>query len=104
MASHSSSVVLCSKVYVGITREGYVKKSSIRSFRATDAPTLKENDSVLLEKEVSTLNTILIFANKGNYIYLPVYKIPEYKWKVTGKKKQVLSYKPEEQHCLHHHQ
>jgi len=77
-------LIIEEQVYVGITREGYVKKSSIRSFRATDAPTLKENDSVLLEKEVSTLNTILIFTNKGNYIYLPVYKIPEYKWKELG--------------------
>jgi len=72
------------QVYIGITREGYVKKSSIRSFRATDSAQLKEGDSLLYQGEASTLNTVLIFTNKGNYVYLPVFKMPEYKWKELG--------------------
>lgn len=72
------------QVVVGITREGYVKRSSIRSYKATDSPALKENDSMLFEEESSTLDTMLIFTNKGNYVYLPVYKIPDFKWKELG--------------------
>jgi topoisomerase-4 subunit A len=39
---------------------------------------------MLFSGEVSTLDVILIFTNKGNYIYLPVYKIPVFKWKELG--------------------
>ncbi len=72
------------QVVVGITKEGYVKSTSIRSFKATDVATLRDNDSMLFTDEVSTLYTMLLFTNKGNYIYLPVYKIPNYKWKELG--------------------
>lgn len=72
------------QVYVGITKEGYVKSTSIRSYRATEEVTLRDNDSILFAEEVSTLNTVLLFTNKGNYVYLPVYKIPNYKWKDLG--------------------
>lgn len=69
---------------VGISREGYVKRSSLKSYKATATPAMRDNDSSMFEKEVSTLNTILLFTNKGNYIYLPVYKIPVHKWKDLG--------------------
>ncbi len=72
------------QVIVGITKEGYIKSTSIRSFKATDTVTLRDNDSMLFTEEVSTLDTILLFTNKGNYIYLPVFKIPSYKWKELG--------------------
>ncbi len=72
------------QVVIGITKEGYIKSSSIRSFKATDNAVLRDNDSILFVKKVSTLDTMLIFTNKGNYIYLPVYKIPTYKWKELG--------------------
>lgn len=72
------------QVVVGITKEGYVKSTSLRSYRATEDVTLRDNDSILFAQEVSTLNTILLFTNKGNYVYLPVYKIPNYKWKDLG--------------------
>lgn len=72
------------QVVIGITREGYVKSTSIRSFKATEATNLRDNDSMLFSGEVSTLDVMLIFTNLGNYIYLPVYKIPIYKWKDLG--------------------
>jgi len=72
------------QVVVGITRQGYVKRSTPRSFKATENPSLKDDDSMLFNEEVSTLDTILIFTNKGNYIYLPVFEVPDYKWKELG--------------------
>jgi topoisomerase-4 subunit A len=72
------------QVMIGVTKEGYIKASSIRSFRATDGVMLRDNDSILFVSEVSTLHTLLLFTNKGNYVYLPVYKIPTYKWKELG--------------------
>ena len=72
------------QVVIGITREGYVKSTSIRSFKATEKSSMRDNDSMLFSGEVSTLDVMLIFTNLGNYIYLPVFKMPTYKWKDLG--------------------
>ncbi len=72
------------QVMVGITKEGYVRQASIRSFRATENANLKDEDAFLFVGEVATTDTLLIFTNKGNYIFLPVYKLPESKWKELG--------------------
>ncbi len=72
------------QVFIGITRQGYVKKSTPRSYKATETPGLKDDDSMLFVDQVSTLDTMLIFTNKGNYIYLPVFEVPDYKWKDLG--------------------
>ena len=71
-------------VMIGITREGYVKRSSIRSYQASLSVGMKQDDALIYEKEVNTLDTLLMFTNLGNYIYLPVYKIDEQKWKDLG--------------------
>lgn len=72
------------KVMIGITKEGYVKRSSLRSYQAALSTGLKEEDALIFEKELNTLDTLLIFSNMGNYIFLPVYKISEQKWKDIG--------------------
>ncbi len=73
-------------VVVVITKEGYIKRVSIRSFNANEEETLlKENDYVLGLFEMNTLDTVLLFTNKGNYLYLPVHEIPELKWRELGK-------------------
>jgi topoisomerase-4 subunit A len=71
-------------VRVGITREGYVRRASLRSFKATETPDFKEHDAFLFNEEINTTNTLLIFTNQGHYIYLPVFKISEGKWKDMG--------------------
>ncbi len=72
------------KTMIGITKAGYVKRASNRSYNASKEVGLKENDALLFEREVGTLETLLIFTNLGNYIFLPVYKIEEQKWKDLG--------------------
>ena len=72
------------RVIVGITKEGYVKRASLRSYQATQTAGLKQDDALIFEKEVNTLDTLLIFTNLGNYIFLPVYKIDDQKWKDLG--------------------
>ncbi|MGM9969313.1 MAG: DNA topoisomerase IV subunit A [Anaeroplasma sp.] len=69
---------------VSISREGYIKRTNLKSYNTSKANGLKENDSILYLNEVSTLDTLLIFTNLGNYIYLPVFKIPEVKFKDVG--------------------
>ncbi len=71
-------------VMVSISREGYLKRTTPKSYNLAKVNGLKENDSVIFLKQVSTLDTLLIFTNLGNFIYLPVYKIPECKFKEVG--------------------
>ncbi|MBQ9900514.1 MAG: DNA topoisomerase IV subunit A [Acholeplasmatales bacterium] len=69
---------------VSVSKEGYLKRANLKAFNAAKSNGLKENDSILFLKEVSTLDTLLIFTNLGNFIYLPVFKIPEAKFKEVG--------------------
>ncbi len=73
-------------VMVLVTKEGYIKRSNMRSFSQTDAePILKDNDYPIGIYEANTLDTILLFTNLGNFLYIPVYTIPDMKWKDLGK-------------------
>jgi len=68
-----------------ISKDGYIKRSSLKSYSASQSETgLKEGDMVLKKTEVNTRNTLLFFTNFGNFINLPVYKIPDLKWKDMG--------------------
>ena len=73
-------------VVVVVTNEGYVKRVSSKSYAAsTEDTTLKPGDFVTGLYECTTLDAIMIFTNLGNYLFIPVYKIPEMKWKELGK-------------------
>ena len=72
-------------VIVVVSNEGYVKRCSKRSFKEEEKPTLKDNDYVIGFYEANTMDVILFFTNKGNFIYLPVYMLPDLKWKELGK-------------------
>ena len=72
------------QVVISISCDGYLKRASVKAYNAAKVNTLKQGDSTLYLKEVSTLDTLLIFTNLGNFIYLPVYKIPECKFKDVG--------------------
>ena len=73
-------------VVVVITKEGYIKRVSQRSYAASDEDTtLKENDYIIGLYNMSTMDTLLVFTDNGNYLHIPVYEIPEVKWKDLGK-------------------
>ena len=69
-----------------VSRDGYVKRSSLRSFKASDESDngLKEEDVVILMKVANTLDHLLMFTNKGNVIYRPIHDIVDSRWKDTG--------------------
>lgn len=73
-------------VIVSITKDGYIKRTSLRSYQAsTDETTLKEGDYLIGLYEINTLDTLLLFTNKGNYFYVPVHELPVCVWKDLGK-------------------
>ena len=74
------------KVVVVVTNDGYVKRVSLKSHNSSDEETtLKPGDFVRSKYFVSTQDTLLLFTNLGNYLYLPIHKLPECKWKDLGK-------------------
>ncbi len=73
-------------VIVMVTKDGYVKRTSKRSYQAsTEDASLKENDYILGNFEMNTQDTLLLFTNLGNYLFVPVYLLPDLKWKDLGK-------------------
>ena len=80
------ALVADEKVRVLVSKDGYLKRSSIRSYQSSDENEkgLPENDKVVFEKTTSTLANLYLFTNKGNLIYRPVHELTEVKWKETG--------------------
>ncbi|WGI36831.1 DNA topoisomerase IV subunit A [Mesomycoplasma lagogenitalium] len=72
--------------YIGLSKDGYLKKFSLRVYESNDLSTysLKEQDPLIFLDKVESVNKLLIFTNLGNYIYLPIHKIEDSKWKDFG--------------------
>ncbi|WP_244054142.1 DNA topoisomerase IV subunit A [Ligilactobacillus pabuli] len=79
-------MVAAEDVKVLVSHDGYVKRSSLRSFKASgpDENGLKDEDQVIYTATVNTLDHLFIFTNKGNMIYRPVHDVTETRWKDTG--------------------
>ena len=74
------------KVVVVVTNDGYVKRVSFKSYNSsTEETALKPGDFVKGKYFVTTLDTLLLFTNLGNYLYIPIHKLAESKWKELGK-------------------
>ncbi|AMO51758.1 TPA: DNA topoisomerase IV subunit A [Staphylococcus aureus] len=74
------------EVILSVTRHGYIKRTSIRSFNASGVEDigLKDGDSLLKHQEVNTQDTVLVFTNKGRYLFIPVHKLADIRWKELG--------------------
>ena len=86
-------------VIVVVSSEGYIKRVPLRSYASSNGEdtTLKENDYIIGMYNITTTDVVLLFTNMGNYLYLPVYDIPEGKWKEIGKHiSNVISLSPGE--------
>lgn len=62
-----------------ISKNGYIKKVSVKSYNSTDELNLREEDYVENIYKINNLDTLLLFTNLGNYLYVPVRDIPESK-------------------------
>lgn len=73
-------------VIVTVTKQGYVKRTSQRSFAASNGQDLamKESDRLLAQLDMNTKDVLLLFTNKGNYLYCPVHELPDIRWKDIG--------------------
>lgn len=71
---------------VTVTRDGYMKRTSLRSFNASLPREIgmKETDRVMFQAESNTLEQLVLFTNKGRYMIVPVHELPEIRWKDSG--------------------
>ena len=82
----TTSMITKEDCIVVVTKQGYIKRVSLRSFNANDEQTqVKDDDYLIGLYQMNTLDTLLLFTNLGNYLYVPVYEIPDLKWKELGK-------------------
>ncbi|MBS2772602.1 DNA topoisomerase IV subunit A [Anoxybacillus rupiensis] len=73
-------------VIVTVTKEGYVKRTSLRSYTASNGQDfgMKESDRLLAQFEMNTTDVLLLFTRQGSYIYCPVHELPDIRWKELG--------------------
>ncbi|OFL13644.1 DNA topoisomerase IV subunit A [Aerococcus loyolae] len=74
------------EVVTVVTRGGYIKRSSLRSYQSSNFSDLglRDGDHVLYLASHSTLDNLVFITNKGNYIFQPVYEMQELRWKDLG--------------------
>ncbi|MEK3787654.1 MULTISPECIES: DNA gyrase subunit A [Paenibacillus] len=81
-------MVSAEDVLVSLSRHGYVKRTSQLSFTRSGADRsgsgVRDGDYIHQLLDVNTLDSLLIFTQKGQYFLLPVHQVPEYKWKEPG--------------------
>lgn len=76
-------------VMVTVTRDGYVKRSSIPSYKGSGGdkgakPGLKAGDTLVYSGLCQTTDFLLMFTNKGQYLYCPVDLLKATKWLEEG--------------------
>jgi len=79
-------LVASEDVLVSVTKDGYIKRTSLRSYSASNQEDLaiKERDYLIGLYEINTTDKLLLFTSKGKYISLPVHELPDIRWKDIG--------------------
>lgn len=73
-------------VYVSVTKDGYIKRTSIRSYTASNGTgqDMKESDYMLFVEQLNTHQHVLLFTAMGHYIYYPIHELPDIRWRDLG--------------------
>jgi len=74
------------EVMVAVSYDGYLKRSSIRSFSSSNGelPGLKDGDMLVGSGKALTTDYLICFTNQGNYASVPVHSLTDAKWKDEG--------------------
>lgn len=82
----TASLIVEEETYVSVTRGGYIKRTSPRSFNASTVEELgkRDEDDVIFIQNAKTTQELLIFTNLGNVIYRPIHELADIRWKEIG--------------------
>lgn len=75
------------KVMIAVTKDGYIKRSSLKSYTMSGEnalPGIKPGDLLISMGEALTTDFLIAFTNLGNYFYLPIYELQDIRWKDEG--------------------
>lgn len=89
-------------VLVSVTRDGYIKRTSLRSYAASNSEDLplKDDDRPISLLEVNTTDDLMLFTNKGRYILCAVHELPDIRWKDMGQHISHLVPLEKEEHLI----
>lgn len=74
------------RVALTLSRDGYLKRVSMRSYQASEGsdPALKDGDKLIGVIEAETYDQLLLVTDKASYALIPVHAIEDAKWKDLG--------------------
>ena len=82
----TASLIVEEETFVSVTRAGYIKRTSPRSFNASTVEEVgkRDDDELIFVEPAKTTQHLLLFTNLGNAIYRPVHELADTKWKDIG--------------------
>ena len=82
----TASLIAEEETFVSLTKGGYIKRTSPRSFNSSALDELgkRDEDELIFLEKVKTTQHLLIFTNLGNVIYRPVHELTDIRWKDIG--------------------
>lgn len=82
----TASLIAEEDTYVSVTKAGYIKRTSPRSFAASTLEEIgkRDDDRLLFVQSVKTTQHLLIFTTLGNVIYRPIHELADIRWKDIG--------------------
>ncbi|WP_143927541.1 DNA topoisomerase IV subunit A [Streptococcus dysgalactiae] len=82
----TASLIAEEETFVSVTRGGYLKRTSPRSFNASSLEEVgkRDDDDLIFVKQAKTTEHLLLFTTLGNVIYRPIHELTDLRWKDIG--------------------
>ncbi|HEL1944485.1 TPA: DNA topoisomerase IV subunit A [Streptococcus suis] len=82
----TASLIVEEETFVSVTKAGYIKRTSPRSFGAFTVEEVgkRDDDQLIFLQNAKTTQHLLLFTNLGNVIYRPVHELTDIRWKDIG--------------------
>lgn len=82
----TASLIVEEETFVSVTKAGYIKRTSPRSFNASTLEEMgkRDDDQLIFLQNTKTTQHLLLFTNLGNVIYRPVHELTDIRWKDIG--------------------
>lgn len=82
----TASLIAEEDTYVSVTKAGYIKRTSPRSFAASTLEEIgkRDDDRLIFVQSVKTTQHLLMFTSLGNVIYRPIHELADIRWKDIG--------------------
>ena len=82
----TASLIAEEDTYVSVTKAGYIKRTSPRSFAASTLEEIgkRDNDRLIFIQSAKTTQHLLMFTTLGNVIYRPIHELADIRWKDIG--------------------